>query len=94
MFYVLEHDARPVVKFGISSGTGHPRLSKHRGQGYKTVHLLVADLPEGIARRAEDAVKSALAMAGERPVKGWEYFDCSCLALILDVADSWLSMAA
>ena len=32
-------------------------------------------------------------LAGEKPVRGREYFDASCLALILDVADSWLRAA-
>jgi hypothetical protein len=36
-------------------------------------------------------MKTTLAMAGEKPVRGLEYFDISCLALILDVADSWLT---
>lgn len=46
-----------------------------------------------VALDAENAVKSALALAGEKPVRGREYFDFSCLALILDVADSWLGAA-
>jgi hypothetical protein len=52
---------------------------------------LVTDLPGTAARDTEDAIRSALAMAGERPVKGREYFGISCLALVLDVADSWLA---
>jgi len=91
VFYVLEHDTQPVVKFGVSNRDGRKRLAKHRGHGYVEVHRLVADLPEGAALAVEDAVKSALALAGEKPVRGWEYFDASCLALILDVADSWLA---
>jgi hypothetical protein len=50
----------------------------------------VTDLPGTVALDAENAVKSALALAGEKPIQGREYFDASCLALILDVADSWL----
>lgn len=48
-------------------------------------------LPGTAAPDAERAVLAALAMAGEKPVKGREYFDRSCLALVLDVADSWLT---
>ena len=54
---------------------------------------LVTGLPGTVALDAENAVKSALAVAGEKPVRGREYFDASCLALILDVADSWLGAA-
>jgi hypothetical protein len=90
VFYVLEHDAQPLVKFGISSQDGRTRLATHRWQGYTKPHLLVADLPPGVARTTENAVKSALALAGERPVRGCEYFDVSCLGLILDVASSWV----
>jgi hypothetical protein len=55
---------------------------------------LLTDLPDGTAPDAERAVKVALAMAGEKPVRGTEYFDASCLGLILDVADSWLARDA
>jgi hypothetical protein len=53
------------------------------------VHL-AAGLPGTVALDTENAVKAALATAGEKPVRGREYFDVSCLALILDVASSWL----
>lgn len=91
VFYVLAHDMKPVVKFGISSHDGRARLRRHSAHGYTRVHRLITDLNEGVARRAEDAVRSAVALAGEKPVLGREYFDISCLALILDVADSWLA---
>ena len=48
------------------------------------------ETPRRLARDTEDAVRSALAMAGQKPVSGREYFDISSLGLILDVADSWL----
>jgi hypothetical protein len=51
---------------------------------------LVADLAPTVAAKAERAVISALSLAREQPIRGREYFDISCLALILDVADSWL----
>ena len=82
-FYVLEHEVRPIVKFGITSREGRPRLARHRRRGFTKIHLLTTELPEGVARRAENAVKSALAVAGEKAVYGREYFDVSCLALIL-----------
>jgi hypothetical protein len=94
VFYVLEHDTKPVVKFGITSRDGRHRLGSHRVHGYVRVRLLVTELPEGVARNAENAVKSALAMAGEKPVRGREYFGSHCLALILDIAGPRLTPAA
>jgi hypothetical protein len=91
VFYVLENPDDRIAKFGISSIEGRRRLSDHRRFGYDVVHRIVTGLPEGVARETEKAVMAALALAGETPVRGLEYFDISCLALILDVADSWLS---
>jgi hypothetical protein len=78
------------VKFGISNMTGRVRLGKHRRAGYTTIVRLVTGLPGTMARDTESVIVAALAMAGARPVQGREYFDASCLGLILDVADSWL----
>lgn len=91
VFYVLGHGSEPVVKFGITSRQGRTRLAGHRRVGFTRVHLLTADLPERVAREAENAVKAALGDAGELPVRGTEYFDVSCLGLILDVAGHWLN---
>lgn len=90
-FYVVTDGG--VIKFGITTGEGRHRLLTHAGQGYTEVVRLVTGLPGTAALDAENAVKSALALAGEEPVRGREYFDASCLALILDVADSWLGSA-
>ena len=90
-FYVVTGSG--VVKFGITTGDGRHRLLTHASQGYTEVMRLVTGLPGTVALDAENAVKSALAVAGEKPVRGREYFDASCLALILDVADSWLGAA-
>lgn len=86
-FYVVTGNG--VVKFGITSGDPRRRLYFHAMQGYAEVVLLATDLPGTVAPDAEHAVKQALALADEWPVQGKEYFDISCLALILDVADSW-----
>lgn len=88
-FYVVTGSG--AVKFGITSGDPRPRLRIHATQGYAEVARLVTGLPGTVALDAERAVKQALAMAGERPLRGKEYFDISCLALVLDVADPWLS---
>ena len=90
-FYVVTGGG--VVKFGITTGEGRPRLLKHAAEGYAEVVRLVTSLPGSVALDTENAVKSALALAGEKPLQGREYFDGSCLALILDVADSWLAAA-
>ena len=93
IFYVVT--GASGVKFGISSGEAHRhRLQIHAAQGYTDVVRLITELPDMVALDAENAVKSALVLAGEKPVRGREYFDISCLALILDVADSWLSTPA
>lgn len=88
-FYVVT--GSEVVKFGITSGDPRPRLRIHAAEGIAQVTLLMTGLPSTVAPDTENAIKAALALAGEKPVRGREYFDISCLALVLDVADSWLS---
>lgn len=91
-FYVVT--STDAVKFGITTGDPRPRLRIHARQGLKSVARLATGLPGITAPSAEAAVKAALALAGEKPLQGREYFDISCLALVLDVADSWLSLPA
>jgi hypothetical protein len=79
-----------AVKFGITSGDPRPRLRAHARAGFTEVVRLAAGLPGSIAPDAERAVRAALALAGEKAVQGREYFDISCLAIVLDVADPWL----
>jgi hypothetical protein len=93
IFYVVADPDAGRVKFGITSRDSRPRLRTHAYQGFTEVARLATGLPGTVALDTECAVKSALALAGEKPVQGREYFDISCLALILDVADSWLSTA-
>lgn len=88
-FYVVTGGA--AVKFGITSGDPRPRLRVHAGQGLAEVVRIAVGLPGTVAPDIERAVKRALADSGEMPVRGREYFNPSCLALILDVADSWLT---
>ena len=87
-FYVVT--SPDVVKFGVTSGDPRRRLADHAAKGYTEVVRLVTGLPGMVAHDAELAIRAALELAGELPVKGREYFDISCLALVLDVADSWL----
>ena len=88
VFYVVA--SSEAVKFGITTGDPRPRLKDHRLHGYRDIIRLVTGLPDATALAAEDAVRSALTLAGESPLQGREYFPMHCLALILDVADSWL----
>lgn len=90
-FYVVTSPR--AVKFGVTSGDPRRRLNDHAAQGFGQVSRLVVDLPGLVAHDAEIAVRAALDLAGEKPVKGREYFDISCLALVLDVADTWLADA-
>lgn len=87
-FYVVT--SSDVVKFGITTGRPEHRLRAHARDGIREVVRLATGLPESVALDTERAVRSTLALAGEKPVRGREYFGISCLALILDVADSWL----
>jgi hypothetical protein len=91
VLYVVAHSSDPRVKFGITSGDPGGRLGVHRRNGYTSVIRVVTGLPGTLAPETETAILSALRDAGERPVRGREYFDISCLPLILDVADGWLA---
>lgn len=91
-FYVVT--SAEAVKFGVTSGDPRPRLRTHIRAGFTEVVRLATGLPGTTAPDTESAVRSALAIAGEKPVQGREYFDASCLALVLDVADSWLDAPA
>lgn len=91
-FYVVS--GAGIVKFGISAQDARRRLQSHARDGYGNVVRLFTGLPGSAALDAENAVKAALADAGQKPVKGQEYFAESCLALILDVADPRLSVPA
>ena len=90
-FYIVTGSG--MVKFGITTGNGRHRLALHAAKGLADVVHLAAGLSGTAALDTENAVKAALAAAGETPVRGREYFDISCLALILDVASSCLTPA-
>jgi len=91
VFYVAADAHNRLVKFGITSGDGSIRLSRHAQDGFTEVVRLVTGLPGTVALDAERAVRAALSLANERPQRGREYFDISCLPLILDVAHGWLA---
>lgn len=89
VFYVVT--SADGVKFGVTSGSPQRRLRNHAARGYTEVARLVTGLPGTVAPDTETAIVAALALAGEKPIRGREYFALDCLALILDVADSWLA---
>jgi hypothetical protein len=90
-FYVVRHADEPRVKFGITSGDPRRRLKDHRQAGYTNIMCVATNLPGTVAPATEKAVKAALRDAGEKPVRGTEYFDTSCIGLIMDVAQHWLA---
>lgn len=87
-FYVVT--STTTVKFGVTSGDPQRRLRDHAAKGLDRVVRLAIGLPGSEAHAAEIAVRSALKLAGEQPIRGREYFDIACLALVLDVADGWI----
>ena len=91
IFYLATDPVAGLVKFGITTRDPRPRLRTHASHGFTQIVKLAAGLPGSVARDTENAVKSALALANERPLRGREYFDISCLPLILDVASGWLA---
>lgn len=89
VFYIVMHDGSDRIKFGITSGDHRDRLRRHARAGYKTLIRLLTDLPGSVAPDLERFVKSALALAGETPIHGREYFSAGALALVLDVVDNF-----
>ena len=68
-------------------------MKVHRGDGFTEVLYLVTGLPEGLAAYTEDKIRVALKMAGEKPVRGNEYFSDECLALIENEIGNWVPLA-
>ena len=89
VFYVVANPSAAQIKFGITSGDPRPRLAVHRRFGYEEVVRLMTGLPGIMAPEIESAARATLALAEVIPVKGWEYYDISALAIVLDVADNW-----
>ena len=86
VFYIVRHELRPEVKFGIASGDSRERLAAHRREGFTHRILAVEGLPGTVAPDTERAIKVALREAGYKPVRGREYFDLAALPVVLDVA--------
>jgi hypothetical protein len=87
VFYVVLNDLEDSLKFGITSGDPRPRLGVHARYGFTQVARLRSGLPD--AYELEHDVKATLRLAGERPIRGREYFDVRVLATVLDVVDHY-----
>jgi hypothetical protein len=93
VFYVVTTSAGNC-KFGITSGDPKDRLRNHAYWGYRHVEFVVTGLPIGVARAAENAIKSALWDAGFVPEYGWEYFLSTAKDLVLKLAHEYLDQYA
>lgn len=91
VFYVVTSLDGTRFKIGITTGDPRPRIGDHKRAGYASVIRLVTGLPVLLAAETEGACLAALRLADLRPTRGREYFDGSALALVLDIADSYLS---
>jgi hypothetical protein len=74
VFYVVVNPETATLKFGITSGNPRARLTDHAHDGFRDVVLLLAALGDGLALTIERAVRKALRAAGNRAVRGHEYF--------------------
>lgn len=88
-FYVVANEDEGLLKFGITSGSGRPRLRHHRRDGFETVHRFLSGLPGNTAPRLERDVLAALRCAGEEAVRGREYYLDRVTALVLDIVDHY-----
>lgn len=88
--YLVRDPARHWIKFGITSREGLLRLDRHRRDGFTEVVRVEKELPVGTAPHVEQKIKLALAMAGEKPVQGREYFSDDSVPLVLNEIDQWI----
>ncbi|WP_437001304.1 hypothetical protein [Streptomyces sp. enrichment culture] len=88
VFYTVLDEDFDVLKFGITSGNPRARLRDHRRDGFCKVVRLHQQLPDGVALELEGCIKAALRDAGEKPVRGIEYFPGRALPLVLDIVDN------
>lgn len=92
VFYLVTDTASGHLKLGITSGDPRPRLVDHERDGFDTVLRLATSLPGDVAPELERQILSALRDAGERPVRGREYFPPRVQALVLDLVDNHPAM--
>lgn len=87
VFYIVTDDVNEVVKFGVTSGDPRLRLSHHKRRGLDQLVRLIEGEPEAL--NMENACLAAMRDAGEKPVRGREYFHIRTLGTILDLVDGW-----
>ncbi|MER7477452.1 GIY-YIG nuclease family protein [Streptomyces sp. NPDC126510] len=87
-FYVVADEINDVVKIGITSGNPRPRLLHHERSGLDQVVRLHTGLPSSVAPELEQTLLAALRDAGEKPVRGREYFATRVLPVVLDLVDN------
>jgi hypothetical protein len=90
VFYVVLNRAEETLKFGITSGDPRSRLRTHKAAGF-TEQYLVLSTPE--AHSLENRIKTTLKEAGEKPVRGYEYFPLHTLALVADLVEPYVVIA-
>jgi hypothetical protein len=81
IFYVVRHESGKSVKFGITSGTGKPRIANHFAAGYTQVIRFIT-VPDALA--IERAIRERLVNSGFIPIRGREYYDIQAMKIILD----------
>ncbi|MGW6391231.1 hypothetical protein ACWFR1_12180 [Streptomyces sp. NPDC055103] len=89
VFYVVQDDE--TVKLGITSGDPRPRLADHARDGLSRVVRLHTGLTGTVAPDLERQVLEALGGAGEKSVRGKEYFPARVLPLVLSLVDEQLT---
>ncbi|MGW3971218.1 hypothetical protein ACWEFD_18200 [Streptomyces ardesiacus] len=94
VLYVVVTPTPGVVKFGITSGDPRPRLGVHARDGLTKVLRLHQELTDGRAVDVERTILGELRAAGERPVRGREYFPAQALPLVLEILDDHLAVTA
>lgn len=87
VFYVVTDDVEDHLKFGVTSRDGRRRLKQHADDGFTTVVRLLTQFPD--AYQLECDVKATLRLAGEKPVRGREYFHVRALSTVLDIVDHY-----
>jgi hypothetical protein len=91
VFYIVTGSG--IVKFGITTGTATTVSPSTPPRGSPTSSTWQPTSPAQSHSTPRTPSRPLWPTAGEIPVRGREYFEISCLALILDVASSWLTPA-
>ncbi|MDX2802733.1 GIY-YIG nuclease family protein [Streptomyces scabiei] len=83
----MTDDVEGHLKFGVTSHDPRRRLKKHAEDGFTTVVRVLTNFPHALS--LEGNVKATLQLAGEKPVKGREYFNVRVLDTVLGIVDHY-----